>query len=87
MVLRSVLNFLTHWTTNMDSKSSAIHDHYEMPECLKGTFKAKCKYCPTSISATGKTTSNLITHMKVSYKYYYMYIDLLVLYTIKSFVW
>ena len=21
----------------MDSKSSAIHDHHEMPECLKGT--------------------------------------------------
>ena len=37
MVLRSVLNCMTHWTINIDSKSSAIHDHYEMPECLKGT--------------------------------------------------
>jgi hypothetical protein len=50
------------------AKSSSIYDHYNLPEdaeCMKGKFKAKCKYCPMSISATGKTTSNLITHMKV----------------------
>ena len=29
---------MTHWTINIDSKSFAIHDNYEMPECLKGTI-------------------------------------------------
>ena len=41
---------------------SVVHDHFDgIPENRTGTYKAKCKHCD------GKTTSNLVTHLKVNY--------------------
>lgn len=31
-----------------------------------GLFKHKCKHCDSEISVKGRTTSNLLTHLKVS---------------------
>ena len=49
----------------MATAKSTVFDHFEMPESTEGTYKAKCKYCSLLISARGKTTSNLLTHIKV----------------------
>lgn len=42
--------------------------HFVFPDHApnSGTVKAKCKYCPTYISGNAKTTSNFVTHLKVS---------------------
>ena len=48
---------------------SVIYDHFEgiPPDNRVGTYKAKCKHCNAELSGHGKTTSNLVTHLKVNY--------------------
>ena len=47
---------------------SVVHDHFDgIPENHTGTYKAKCKHCDAELSGHGKTTSNLVTHLKVNY--------------------
>lgn len=47
---------------------SQVFEHFEMPDDshdTSGKYKAKCKHCHQFISGVGKTTSNLMTHLKV----------------------
>ncbi|XP_041371558.1 zinc finger BED domain-containing protein 4-like [Gigantopelta aegis] len=47
------------------ASKSIVHTHFEnIPENPTGSYKATCKLCRCHISAMGKTTSNLITHLK-----------------------
>ena len=49
----------------MAAKSN-VYKHYDILDHGKeGTYKAKCKCYSISISARGKTKSNLVTHIKV----------------------
>lgn len=45
-----------------------IFEYYvtEFPLPYEGNFRAICKVCNTSISASRRATSNLISHMKAS---------------------
>ena len=46
---------------------SVVYDHFDgIPENRTGTYKAKCKHCDAELSGHGKTTSNLVTHLKVN---------------------
>lgn len=48
---------------------SALKQHFVFPDETPTpgtTVKANCKYCKSYISWNGKTTSNLVTHLKVS---------------------
>ena len=40
--------------------------HFEMPTNTNVNYKAKCKHCGLNISGSAETTSNFITHLKVS---------------------
>lgn len=46
--------------------SAPVFEHFEMPTGSTGTVKVKCKHCAASISGSVKTTSNFVTHLKVS---------------------
>ena len=47
------------------SAKSAVYKHSEFLESTEGAHKAKSKYRFSLISAKAKTTSNLVTHLKV----------------------
>ena len=46
--------------------SSVVLSHFNIPDNRTECYKAQCKYCEESISATGKTTLNLLVHLKVN---------------------
>ena len=49
----------------MATKSPGLsHFHPLIEGSTPGNFKARCKHSDVEVSATGKTTSNLITHLK-----------------------
>ena len=58
-------NSLVFWST-MESKvkPSKVFVHFEIPEQHGENYKATCAYCNVGISVTGKTTSNMMTHLK-----------------------
>ena len=48
------------------SKRSSVFDHYDVPsDILSGSFKAKCKHCTKEMKGSGKSTRNLLNHIKV----------------------
>ncbi len=54
---------------------SPVFDHFLQPSessSSTGIVKVKCKHCDREVSTKGKSTSNLITHLKVktSIKYF-----------------
>ena len=53
----------------MANKSPVLSHFYDPVEAEKpGTFQARCKHCtttPVNVRMKGKTTSNLLTHLKV----------------------
>ena len=57
---------------NMGSRSIPIvFEHYEVPEGVEGTFRAKWKHCKNpevTISGSTKSTSNFLLHLKVNMK-------------------
>lgn len=48
------------------SGKSYVFEHFEIPKDATGTVKAKCKHCLSTISGPAKSTSNFLTHLKVS---------------------
>ena len=44
--------------------TSVVFSHFELPSDVTGKYKAKCNHCSLYISSSGKTTSNLLTHLK-----------------------
>lgn len=51
----------------MAAKSPALDHFREYRQTGKeGKYKVPCKHCDMVIAVTGKTTSNLLTHLKVS---------------------
>ena len=52
----------------MANKSPVLSHSYGPVEAEKpGTYQARCKHCTTTVNVRmkGKTTSNLLTHLKV----------------------
>jgi hypothetical protein len=49
----------------MASHSPAFYHFHEPIGVGNGIFKGKCKHCDQEVSMKGKSTSNLITHLKV----------------------
>ncbi|XP_022251141.1 uncharacterized protein LOC111087734 [Limulus polyphemus] len=43
---------------------SVVHEHFIRPTARSGHIKGKCKYCEWTISTSGKTTYNLLNHLK-----------------------
>ena len=48
------------------NKRAIVWNHYEKPASTLGTFKAKCNYCFKHITGKDGSTSNLLTHIRVS---------------------
>ena len=44
---------------------SKLYNYFELPKNIEGNYQAKCKICSNLISASGKTCSNLKSHLKV----------------------
>ena len=56
-----------------NAKVPAVLEHFVVPDVLPpGDFKADCKYCPKSITASVKVTTNWWKHL-VSLKYYFCF--------------
>ena len=45
---------------------SMVFRFCDVPENVAGNFEAKCKHYPASISASTKSTSNLLIHLKIA---------------------
>ena len=46
---------------------SVVYDHFEaILDNRVGTYKAKCKRCNAELLGHGKTTSTLVTYLKVN---------------------
>ena len=41
----------------------AVFEHYKLPECTEGLFKAHCKHCNKELSGTTKSTTNWWKHL------------------------
>ena len=42
-----------------------VFSHFDVPENVEGTFKARCKHCNTVISGSTKAISSFLVHIKV----------------------
>ena len=45
-------------------QTSVVFSHFELPSDVTGKYEAKCNHSCLYISISGKTTSNLLTHLK-----------------------
>ena len=57
------------------SYAMSVWNHFDVSAKVEDgdTKKAKCKHCPAHISYCGRTSSNLMTHVKVSIVVIFMY--------------
>ena len=49
---------------------SMVFRFCDVPEKVAAIFKATCKHCPAAISASAKSTSNFLIHLKVKLNTY-----------------